>query len=441
MRLGIKKVVSSVVMAAVLLSGCGGSSSASPSSSASASATAVSSPVPVVTDFHSVSARAETLARYIVQNNWDAISDFFASSSSQDHSAAQLQSAFLAASDGVNGDRVIDGCARMDGDLITGFATVGAGDEQVRLRVRLNEDREVLSLHFEKLPVMPALEETDDYTEVAVKVGRDPAVNGILTLPKDHAYPYVGILMPAGLSDGMDASGDNLTFRRQLAHALASAGVASIRYDMRSYEDPLLAEEDGWSLDLLMNQDLAWIIHHLDQYAVDATNIFYVGCGVPGGLGFGEMNEHYEMTKGLVLMDVPDTDDGLSLFGSYYGLDEDTVAEARSALAGEDVDLTALVGEYPLSYWKEWNSLLSSSLLVSGSYRRLVLSDDTSIYDAWDSGTKRYTEMASYDSFTDDDGSMSTVAADIAAWLDGEDLPSKSEKKDSGSSTTSGRKS
>lgn len=440
MGLRLKKVVSSVVMVGVLLSGCG-SDSSSASSSPSASATPASSPVPVVTDFHSVAARAETLARYVVQNDWDAISAFFASSSSQNHSPSQLQDAFLSASDGVNGDRVIDDCARMDGDLITGFATVGAGDTQVRLRVRMNENREVLSLYFEKLPAVPEVEETDDYTEVAVKAGRDPAVNGILTLPKNHDYPYIGILMPAGLSDGMDASGSDPAFRRQLAHALASAGVATIRYDMRSYEDPLLTEEDGWSLDLLMNQDLAWTIHHLDQYAVDATNIFYVGCGVSGGLGFGEMNEHYEMTKGLVLMDVPYADDGLSLFGSYYGLDEDTVLEARAALEAEEPDLKALVGEYPLSYWNEWNSLLSSSLLVSGSYRRLVLSDDEAIYDAWDQGTKRYTEMASYDSFTDEDGSMSTVAVDIAAWLDGEDLPSQTEKKDSGTTTIGGRKS
>ena len=115
--------------------------------------------------------------------------------------------------------------------------------------------------------------------------------------------------------------------------------------------------------------------------------------------------------------------------------------EARAALEAEEPDLKALVGEYPLSYWDEWNSLLSSSLLVSGSYRRLVLSDDEAIYDAWDQGTKRYTEMASYDSFTDEDGSMSTVAADIAAWLDGEDLPSQTEKKDSGTTTIGGRKS
>lgn len=71
-----------------------------------------------------------------------------------------------------------------------------------------------------------------------VVVGKDTEfpLNGMLTLPDDTSSPVPAVVFVhgAGMSD-MDGSVGSLTPYMDLAYGLAGHGIASIRYDKRTY--------------------------------------------------------------------------------------------------------------------------------------------------------------------------------------------------------------
>lgn len=92
---------------------------------------------------------------------------------------------------------------------------------------------------------------TDVWEEQPIQVGRsDKKLNGMLTLPRGNGRPPVVLLLPGSGPNNMDekvGTGGNKPFA-DLAHGLAEAGIASIRYDKRSYaypEDMMLADVEG----------------------------------------------------------------------------------------------------------------------------------------------------------------------------------------------------
>ncbi|MGY1824667.1 alpha/beta hydrolase family protein [Geodermatophilus sp. SYSU D00079] len=72
--------------------------------------------------------------------------------------------------------------------------------------------------------------------ETALTVPGDPPLAGTLTLPDDSPGPAPAVLMAAG-SGPLDRDSNHRRMRfdvtRQLAHALAAGGIASLRYDKR----------------------------------------------------------------------------------------------------------------------------------------------------------------------------------------------------------------
>ncbi|MGI6154153.1 MAG: DUF3887 domain-containing protein [Christensenellaceae bacterium] len=127
-------------------------------------------------------------------------------------------------------------------DNNTATAVVVGGFEHNRIQVTFvyNGKGEIYGLwtSYAKQEILP--ESTDAFEEYAVTVG-DPALPGMVTMPITDAQtvPAVVLIQGSGASDMDETIGGpaNKPFR-DIAHALAQHGIASIRYNKRTYEYP-----------------------------------------------------------------------------------------------------------------------------------------------------------------------------------------------------------
>ncbi len=113
--------------------------------------------------------------------------------------------------------------------------------------VALTVDGKIAGFNLSALPPEP--EPSGKFTEEAVTVGREIPLPGTLTLPAEGTppFPVVIFVHGSGPHDRDETVGVNRPFR-DLAHQLAERGIASIRYDKRSFahadkEFPTVYEE------------------------------------------------------------------------------------------------------------------------------------------------------------------------------------------------------
>lgn len=425
-----------ILLLSLLLAGC--------TQSGSAAAVPTASPTPVPTpltaDFHTVQEQAEKAGKLVASRNWEELSALFAEDAQQAHSPQDLEE--LISSHGSELSYVSAVSSILDG-INSGYALMQGSDGMYQLLIRVNEELGIERLVLEKKPEIPEAEESGNWKEVPLEVGNEPKLAGLLTLPKEQDYPYVAVLMGEGLEDGMNASGTDPDFRRDLAHALAEEGIASIRYDMRLYKDPsCVLDPMEETLDRIYWRDFASAVHMLEQYPVDAQHIFYIGHGISGSLGYSAVYHHFEITKGLVLLNAP-FGSGEELMAHYYGLSEDTADEAEEILASEksQQEETESIGGYPSAWWKDWKSSqpLRYTRYVSMPIAIFQGENDTSVteeedYENWKSQKGSNVDMVVYEDaghdLRDEDGSLETLATDISSWLDGKDLEQIVKKRD-----------
>ena len=145
------------------------------------------------------------------------------------------------------------------------------------------------------LQMRPAAEDTEGdaedgpWTEIELTVQADPAypLGATLCLPEggDADLPPVVLLVQgSGSSDRDEAVFQNRPFR-DLAHGLAEMGVASLRYDKRTFVYPDAAGESGTDIDLrgeLLDDVNACLDLLRADSRVDAQRIFVLGHSLGG---------------------------------------------------------------------------------------------------------------------------------------------------------------
>ena len=142
-------------------------------------------------------------------------------------------------------------------------------------------------------PVAPetsdVAEETGPWTEVELTVEADPAypLGATLCLPEggDAALPPVVVLVQgSGSSDRNEAILQNAPFR-DVAHGLAELGVATLRYDKRTFIYPECAGDTGLDIDIrgemLDDVNAAIELMRADE-RVDSERIFVLGHSLGG---------------------------------------------------------------------------------------------------------------------------------------------------------------
>ena len=146
----------------------------------------------------------------------------------------------------------------------------------------------------------PAPQSTDKWEEVPANVG-DNELPGMLTLPKGVQKPPVVILIQGSGSSDMNESlgtAPNRPFE-DIAHGLAEQGVATLRYNKRTYQYP---SGGGDTIQYEMLDDAAAAVKLLGSDGrVDANRIYLLGHSL-GGMMAPKIAADNPQIKGFVSM-------------------------------------------------------------------------------------------------------------------------------------------
>ena len=181
-------------------------------------------------------------------------------------------------------------------------------------------------------PVAPetsdVAEETGPWTEVELTVEADPAypLGATLCLPEggDAALPPVVVLVQgSGSSDRNEAILQNAPFK-DIAHGLAELGVATLRYDKRTFIYPECAGDTGLDIDIrgeMLDDVNAAIALLRDDGRVDGSRIFVLGHSLGG------------MMVPAIAAENPDLAGVISMAGSLRRLWEIVYDQNQEAIA------------------------------------------------------------------------------------------------------------
>ena len=189
---------------------------------------------------------------------------------------------------------------------------------------------------------------------------------GTLVLPKGAGpFPVVLLVAGSGPNDRDESIGPNKPFR-DLAEGLAAAGIASLRYDKRTYVyGPMMADKNITVDDEVTDDALAAARLLAAQPQIDPRRIFVLGHSL-GALMAPRIGQRDTQLAGIILMAAP-TGFGLDTvvrqmryIGQVEGvpsseLDKKVapIVEARDALAHADAahPPTGQFFHAPASYW------------------------------------------------------------------------------------------
>lgn len=232
------------------------------------------------------------------------------------------------------------------------------------------------------------------WREVPITVGFDPEkpLNGMLTLPQNAAAPPVVLLIQGSGPNSMDSPigvAGNRMFA-DLAHGLAERGVASVRYDKRSYAYP----DDVTDIQTEYLYDVKAAVDFIQaDPRVDKDRLYLLGHS-QGGMLAPKLAAENPGLKGLISMGgtlrpmediILEQNKTLNQQDPAFTEEERAAADAQIAelvnkiksLSGEaDASPDILLYGYPETYWKSLNAIDSLSLaqdLADKAYPMLIL--------------------------------------------------------------------
>ena len=180
-----------------------------------------------------------------------------------------------------------------------------------------------------------AATEAGPWTEAELTVQADPSypLGATLCLPEGVERPPVVVLVQgSGASDRDEAVYANHPFR-DIAHGLAERGVATLRYDKRTYVYPEAAGESGVDIDIraeTLDDANAAIALMRAEARVDGERIFVLGHSLGG------------MMVPAIAAENPDLAGAISMAGSLRRLWEIVYDQNMEAIAAyEGVELPA----------------------------------------------------------------------------------------------------
>lgn len=157
-------------------------------------------------------------------------------------------------------------------------------------------------------PATPAPTPASDaeFTEVEFITGQGAlALGGTLTLPKGAGpFPAVLLVHGSGPHDRDETLGPNRPFR-DIAHALAARGVASLRYDKRSKAHPQAFASGDFSVNEEVVDDAVRALGQLRADArIDAQRVFLAGHSL-GAMMAPRIAQRVPELAGLILLAAP----------------------------------------------------------------------------------------------------------------------------------------
>lgn len=231
----------------------------------------------------------------------------------------------------------------------------------------------------------PAPQSTDQWEEVPVKVG-EYRLPGMLTLPKGVQKPPVVLLIQGSGSSDMNESlgtAPNRPFE-DIARGLAAQGVATLRYNKRTYQYPA---GGGDTIQYEMLDDAAAAVKLLGRDSrVDANRIYLLGHSL-GGMMAPKIAADNPQIKGII-----------SMAGSLRTLQDLSLDQNKAVIAAEtslteqqkndvltqveaELDKTKTLDDggtgyimgISTNYWKSLNAIHSAEIVKNLNIPMLIL--------------------------------------------------------------------
>jgi dienelactone hydrolase len=189
---------------------------------------------------------------------------------------------------------------------------------------------------------------------------------GTLCLPAKHQgkVPIVVMVQGSGPHDRDEKIGGNYPFR-DIAHDLAAAGIATLRYDKRTYAFPPPADPAKVTLDWEVTDDAVAALQFAAT-APEANSVFLLGHNL-GGTMAPYIAARYPMTRGIVLMAAASSPIDLTLAeqkrlrlqqqGESNQEIEEQVASQNQIFAdvrAGKIPANRMINGAPASYWLDW---------------------------------------------------------------------------------------
>ncbi len=369
---------------------------------------------------HTLDTKIIETAKYMEEGNWSEITKDFPffdrSDVKEEYEALGVSNCVYGNSEVSYGDSENYGTAVFscdEGNLIAHFT--------------VNDSLEITDIDYSMMGEGVSVSEGETYTETILVMNDFYETEGILTLPLDVEDPPVVFLVGESLYDSADASGDDASFRKDMAHELAAMGVASVRFNMPLYTDPYVIERNDVTLDSTILNIFAREIHSIENYPVNALHIYYMGHGIAGTYGYYLVYSHFEMDGGIILLNAP-YEDGYALMQYALGVSD---ADIEKAKQDKDPDM------FTKEYFQEWSTLSPSLYAVSLAMPILIETSTTdstyATYDDWGSVAGSNVTRNSYENLDhalrSSDGALSEeVLHDINVYFNGEEEETEEEE-------------
>ena len=203
-------------------------------------------------------------------------------------------------------------------------------NSNLRIQIAYDDDGRIAGMQMQPVAsqTVADAEETGAWTELELTVQADPAypLGATLCLPEggDGALPPVVVLVQgSGSSDRNETVLQNAPFR-DIAHGLAELGVATLRYDKRTWVYPECAGDSGMDIDIRgeMLDDVNAAIDLMRADArVDGRRIFVLGHSLGG------------MMLPAIAAENPDLAGGISMAGTLRRLWEVMYDQNQESIA------------------------------------------------------------------------------------------------------------
>ncbi|MHC1480482.1 alpha/beta hydrolase family protein [Frateuria aurantia] len=232
------------------------------------------------------------------------------------------------------------------------------------LQLSCDDRGQIIGLHLVRRPAAPLVLAPDEQ-QVVVASPLGP-LTGVLTLPRG-AGPFPAMLLVAGSGpqDHDESIGPNRPLR-DLAQGLAAAGIASLRYDKRSFAHGPAMAGQAFSIDDEVTDDAVTALALLRRVPeVDPHAIFVAGHSL-GGMMAPRIAQRSPGVAGLVMLAAPARSllevslQQTRVLGRKLGLTPAQIAVTATAVvseqqrlreAGAGQPLPGRFGGQPQSYW------------------------------------------------------------------------------------------
>jgi dienelactone hydrolase len=265
----------------------------------------------------------------------------------------------------------------------------------VTIVFRYNSDQQVVGLNTMYTPKTPPKpQSTAKWKEVSVSVGKKN-LPGMLTLPKGVKKPPVIILIQGSGSSDMNEAIGNAPLRpfEDIAHGLAERGIATLRYNKRSYQYPSVAV-DSIEYEMLEDAKAAVKLLSTDK-RIDTNQIYLLGHSL-GGMMAPKITADNPKIKGFIsmagtlrsLLDVS-MDQTEAIINAEPSL---SLQQKKAYIAQNQAEINkiknikeddgTIVAGIPASYWKSLNDIDSISIVKKLKVPMLILQgeEDFQVY-------------------------------------------------------------